>query len=117
MSHTGLTVEELRAHTTAQHVIHGVVIAYRLTLSRAPLVEVTHSELDPSLPPGRHRVTTGDHELIIRSMDWAGRDAALDAHVRAWILEHVDLRGVPLMNARRRDPQWRAAWREANPWD
>jgi len=117
MSRIGLTAEELRVHTAAQHVIHGVTISYRLTLRRAPLVETTHSELDASLPPGHHRITTGDHELVIRSADWAGRDAALEAHVRRWILAHVDLRGVPLTSARRRDPQWRAAWRDANPWD
>ncbi|GAA1714312.1 hypothetical protein [Brachybacterium phenoliresistens] len=116
MSFTGLGLGEYRAHTTAQHVVHGVVIGYRLTLRRAPLVETTHSELDATLPPGRIRVAAGEHELIICSMAWDGRWDELDGHVRGWILEHVDLRGVPLTSTRRRDPLWRAAWRDANPW-
>ena len=116
MSHTGLSAEELRAHTTAQHIVHGVTITYRLTLRRAPAVETTHSELDPSLPPGHIAISAGDHRLVIRSMDWDDRWDALDGRVRAWILEHVDLRGVLLTSVRRRDPRWREAWRAANPW-
>lgn len=113
---TGLPLDEYHAHTVAMQVVHGATISYRLTLPRAPRVETTHSELDPSLPPGHIAVTAGDHRLVIRSMDWVGREGELDEHVRSWILEHVDLRGVRLVSVRRRDPRWRAAWRDANPW-
>ena len=40
----------------------------------------------------------------------------LDAHVRAWMLEHIDLRAArPRARARRHDVEWMFAWRAANP--
>ena len=76
---TTLSLEEFRAHTTAQH---GVVIGCRLTSRRAPVVITTHVELDSTLPPGHISVSTGDHRLVVRSMDWDGRGEALDRSLR-----------------------------------
>ena len=103
------------AHQRTTQAVHGVVITYRLALN-GPAVTVSHSELDPSLPPHSVRVRTGEHELLIDSADWINRRAALDKHVRAWILEHIDLRASrPRTAARRYDEQWMQAWRDANP--
>lgn len=95
--------------------VHGVVITYRLALN-GPAVTVVHSEIDPELPPHSVRVRTGEHELLIDSADWINRRAELDAHVRAWMLEHLDLRATrPRTAARRYDEQWMSARRAANP--
>jgi hypothetical protein len=62
------------------------------------------------------RIRAGEHELLIDSADWIGRRAELDAHVRAWLLEHIDLRAArPRPGARRYDEEWMRAWRDANP--
>lgn len=103
------------AHQRAMQTVHGVVIGYRLALN-GPAVTVVHSELDGSLPPHSVRVRTGEHELLIDSADWINQRAELDAHVRAWMLEHIDLRAArPRARARRHDVEWMFAWRAANP--
>ncbi len=103
------------AHQRTIKTVHGVVITYRLALI-GPTVTVVHSELDPALPPHSVRVRAGVHELLIDSADWIDRRAELDAHVLAWLLEHVDLRTArPRPGARRYDEVWMRAWRDANP--
>lgn len=103
------------AHQRAVQAVHGVAIGYRLALTGLP-VDVVHSELEPALPPHSVRIRTGEHELLIDSADWINRRAELDAHVRAWMLEHIDLRAArPRTAARRYDEQWMSAWRAANP--
>lgn len=103
------------AHQRTIQTVHGVVITYRLALI-GPTVTVVHSELDPSLPPHSVRVRAGEHDLLIDSADWIDQRAKLDAHVRAWLLEHIDLRAARLRPAAHRyDEEWMRAWREANP--
>lgn len=103
------------AHQRAVQTIHGIAIRYRLALI-GPRVDVAHSELDPALPEHSIRVRAGGAELLIDSADWVGRQAELDAHVLAWLLEHVDLRAArPRPAARRYDEVWMRAWRDANP--
>lgn len=103
------------AHQRAIQAVHGVVISYRLALI-GPRIDVVHSELDPTLPPHSIRICAGETELLIDSADWIGRRDELDAHVFAWLLEHVDLRAArPRPAARRYDEVWMRAWRDANP--
>lgn len=103
------------AHQHAVQTVHRVVITYRLALN-GPGITVVHSELDPSLPARSVQIRTGEHELLIDSAGWIGRRAELDAHVRAWMLEHIDLHTArPRTASRRYDEQWISAWRAANP--
>lgn len=103
------------AHQKTVQTIHGVTIRYRLALI-GPTVTVVHSEIDETLPEHSVRVTTGDAELIVHSASWIDRRDELDAHVLAWLLEHIDLRAArPRPGARRYDEVWMNAWREANP--
>jgi len=108
-------IELYFAHQKAVQTIHGVTIRYRLALIGPP-VTVVHSEIDESLPEHSTRVSTGDAELIVDSRSWIDRRDELDAHVFAWLLEHIDLRAArPRPGARRYDETWMNAWREANP--
>ena len=103
------------AHQRAVQTIHGIAIRYRLALI-GPRVDVSHSELAPSLPVQSIRARAGDAELLIDSADWVGRRSELEEHVLAWLLEHVDLRAArPRPAARRYDEVWMRAWRDANP--
>jgi hypothetical protein len=103
------------AHQRTVQTVHGIAIRYRLALIGPP-VTVVHSERDPTHPPHSVRIRAGEHELLIDSADWIGRRAELDAHVRAWLLEHIDLRAArPRPGARRYDEEWMRAWRDANP--
>lgn len=110
-----MTHELYFAHRRTIQAVHGVVIAYRLAHT-GPSVTVVHSELEPALPPHSVRVRAGGHELLIDSADWIDRHGDLGAHVRAWMLEHIDLRAArPRTASRRYDEQWMSAWRAANP--
>ncbi|MFC0673572.1 hypothetical protein [Brachybacterium hainanense] len=105
-----------QAHQDAAVVINGVAIGLQLTV-QGPHVDTVDRTRDRSLPEGVHRLTVSDHELLIDSMEWEGRQEELRERVRAWLLEHVTLRGTRLVTGRRRtDPWWSARWREANPW-
>ena len=103
------------AHQRAIQVVHGLVISYRIALI-GPRIEVVHSELDPALPAHSIRIRASGGELLINSAEWIGRRDELDAHVLAWLLEHVDLRAArPRPAARRYDEVWMRSWRDANP--
>lgn len=113
--HRSADYELYFAHQRTIQTVHGVVITYRLALN-GPAATVVHSELDQDLPPLSVRIRAGGYELLIDSADWIDRRAELDAHVRAWMLEHIDLRAArPRTAARRYDEQWMQAWRDANP--
>lgn len=103
------------AHQKIVQIIHGVVIRYRLSL-KGPAVSVVHAELDPALPERSVRVTAGEHELLIRSADWADRPNELAGHLQQWMMKHIDLRAAqPRKASRRYDETWMTAWRKANP--
>lgn len=103
------------AHKATVRSVHGLVIRYRLALD-GPTVIASHSDLDGSLPEYSVRIATGQDELLIHSAQWADRQGELKAHVLAWILRRVNLRGARLRRGSRRyDDVWMNAWREANP--
>lgn len=100
-----------------EQVISAVVIAYRLTLTRAPRVETTPWRHDDTLPEYAIRVHTSDHEIILHVTDWGDHPDELRTMLRQWIRDHVRLEQARInARARRVDPYWRDAWRAAHPW-
>ncbi|UEJ84625.1 hypothetical protein Bra3105_18340 (plasmid) [Brachybacterium halotolerans subsp. kimchii] len=108
--------EAFMAGEAIEQVIGGVLIGYRLTIAGGTAVEATPWRRDPTLPKYAVRVTTANGaEAVYTVEQWAGSDKALRDRVRAWLLEHIDLRGTRRARSRRPDPFWRQAWTQFNP--
>lgn len=108
-------IAEYRASQHAEQVISGILIGYRLVVSGGTEVAMVPWHRDPSLPRYTVRVVAGDESVVIAARDWAGRGEDLEAYVRAWLLERVQLAGTRRGHGRRRDPWWARVWRRANP--
>jgi len=102
-------------HQAVQQHVAGVVIRYGITVD-GPEVEWTHSALDDSLPAYSVRVSTGGHELLLRSAEWVGRADEVRPRVFGWLLAHVDLAAAKLQtDSKRLAPEWLLAWRQVHP--
>lgn len=104
------------AYGSIEQTVHGVVIGYRLTLTRAPEVETMPYHRGEGLEQYSIRVAISSEQLVVTVDEWAGREDELQEQLRAWIPARADLRGSRLRReARRTDPWWREAWQRANP--
>lgn len=109
--------ERFFQHQTLVHVVHGVTIGYRLTLTGVPDIETMPSTRDESLPEYSIRVTLGDHEVVLTVDEWGGRGEELDTWLRDWIVERVSwTRAGVASGCRHRDPGWMRVLRERGPW-
>ncbi|UQN30505.1 hypothetical protein [Brachybacterium kimchii] len=111
------TYGEYLAAQELQRSVDSVLIAYRLTLSRAPEVESIPSFREPSLPDHSIRVRCGDDSLTLLAREWSDRMDEVRPFLREWIRARAPLENARLRpRSRRRDPFWVEQWRKAHPW-
>ena len=114
---TAYRYADYRAAVKIEQSVHSVTIAYRLTLSGAPSVEVASWHQDPTLELYTVCVRTGDDELTLTVADWVTRTDEIRPFLRQWITDRVHLEQSKLRKGcRRPDPNWVSAWRRAHPW-
>lgn len=113
------TTERYADHHAAEKIeraVHSVTIGYRLTLSGAPLVEVSSWHRDSTLELYTVRVRTGDDEVTLTVLEWGRRTNEIGPFLRQWITEQVHLEQSRLRKGcRRPDLYWVDAWRRAHP--
>ncbi|MDN5687212.1 MAG: hypothetical protein L0G94_11140, partial [Brachybacterium sp.] len=115
--HPGDTYATYFAAEKLEHEVSSVLIAYRLTLSGAPIVESTPWHRDSSIQRYSVRVRTGDDEITLSGTDWGDKHDEVRPFLREWIHQRVRLERTTLKSSsRRRDPYWADAWRRARPW-
>ena len=103
-------VERYVDHLAAEAIeraVHSVTIGYRLTLTRAPPVEVASWHQDSTLELYTVRVRAGSDELTLKVADWGTRTNEIGAFLRQWITARVYLEQSKLRKrSRRPDPYW-----------